>query len=160
MPLILAAPLHDLLKNPENVLPIFDPGKGVSAQDHLQGFYLPLNLLNVEHEDVVCIIFQYTFEPKELSCHFSLQVDSILNSDGFAKEFLGKFGNQKTVATLMKELLSMRMGDEENVQEFNKRFTTLLNSFSVATRPVKESLVEYYTTTLYLPIEMFVKSSG
>ena len=60
-------------------------------------------------------MFQYTFEPKPLSWYFSLQVDSILNSDGFAKEFLGKFGNQKIVATLNKELLSMRMGDKEKL---------------------------------------------
>ena len=57
----------------------------------------------------------------------------------------------------MKELLSMRMENKEKVQEFNQSFTTLLNSFSVATKPAEESLVEYYTTTLYPPITMFVK---
>ena len=89
-----------------------DPGKGVSAEDYLQGFYLALHLLNVEHEDVGYWLFQYTFEAKALSWYFSLQKDSILNWDGFEKAFLGKFGNQKTVATLMKALLSMRMGDK------------------------------------------------
>ena len=54
----------------------------------------------------------------------------------------------------MKELLSMRMGDKEKVQDFNQRFTTLLNSFSAATKAAEESLVEYYTTTLYLSIAM------
>ena len=119
MPLNLASPLHDLPKNPEKVLPKFDFGKGVSAKDHLQSFYLALNLLNVEHEDVVCRLFQYTFEPKASSWYFSLQSNSILNWDGFEKAFLGKFGNQKTVAILIKELLSMRMGNKEKVQEFN-----------------------------------------
>ena len=52
------------------------------------------------------------------------------------------------------------MGNKEKVQEFNQRFTTLLNSLSAATKPTKESLVEYYATTLYLPIAMFVKRSG
>ena len=47
-----------------------------------------------------------------------MQANSIVNWDGLEKEFLGKFGNQKTVATLMKELLSMRMGDKEKVQDF------------------------------------------
>ena len=101
-----------LTQTPKKVLPRFDPEKGVSVEDHLQGFYLALHLLNVEHEDVVCINFQYKFEPKALSWYFSLQKHSILNWDGFAKEFLGKFGNQKNVATLMKELLSMWMGDK------------------------------------------------
>ena len=142
IPFNLATPLHDLPKHPEKVLPRFDHGKCVSVEDHLQGFYLALNVLNVEHEYVVCRHFQYTFEPKVLSWYFSLQVDSILNWDGFAKAFLGKFGNQKNVATLMKELLSMRMEKKEKVQDFNHRFTTLLNRFSATMKPANESLVE------------------
>ena len=70
---------------------------------------MALNLLNVEHEYVVCRLFQYTFEPKASSWYFSLQDNSIVNWDGFEKAFLRKFGNQKIVATLMKELMSMRM---------------------------------------------------
>ena len=61
-----------------------------------------MNLLDVQYEDVVCILFPYTFEPKASPWYFSLQVDSIANWDGFEKAFLGKFGNQKTEATLMK----------------------------------------------------------
>ena len=37
-PLNLAAPLHDFTKNPEKVLPKFDPRKGVSVEDHLKVF--------------------------------------------------------------------------------------------------------------------------
>ena len=109
MPLNLAAPLHDLPKHPERVLPKFDPRKGVSAEYHLKSFYLALNLLNVEYEDVVCRIFPYTFEPKASSWYFSLQANSIVNWDVFENAFLGKFSNQKIVATHIKELLSMRM---------------------------------------------------
>ena len=60
----------------------------------------------------------------------------------------------------MGTLQSMRMEKKEKVQDFNQRFTTLLNSFSAATKPAEESLVEYYTTTLYLPITMFVKRTS
>ena len=101
-PLNLAAPLHYLPKKPEKVLPKFYTEKGVSAEDHLKSFYLALNLLNVEYKDVICRLFQYTFEPKASSWYFSLQANSIVNWDGFEKAFLGKFDNQKTVATLMK----------------------------------------------------------
>ena len=54
----------------------------------------------------------------------------------------------------------MQMEKKEKVQEFNHRFTTLLNNFSVATKPAEESLIEYYTTTLDPPIAMFVKRSS
>ena len=36
--------LHDLPKHPQKVLPKFDPGKGVSTEDHLKNFYLDLNI--------------------------------------------------------------------------------------------------------------------
>ena len=78
MPLNLVAPLHDLPKHLENVLPKFYSWKGVSAKYHLQKFYLVLNLLNFDHHDVACIIFQYTFEPKASSWYFSLQANSIV----------------------------------------------------------------------------------
>ena len=94
-PLNLAAPLHDLPKNPKKVLPKFDHGNGVSVEDHLHSFYLALNILNVEHEDFVCRIFQYTFEPKSTQWYFSLQANSIVNWDVFQKAFLGKFGTRK-----------------------------------------------------------------
>ena len=51
----------------------------------------------------------------------------------------------------------MRMENKEKVQDFNQRFTTLLNNFSDATKPAEVSLIEYYTTTLDPPIAMFVK---
>ena len=56
-PLNLPTPLHDFPKHPERALPKFDPGKDISVEDHLQSFYLALELLDVEHEDVVCRLF-------------------------------------------------------------------------------------------------------
>ena len=46
---------------------------------------------------------------------------------------------------------------KEKVQDFNHRFTTLLNNFSATRKPAEESLIEYYTTTLDPSIAMFVK---
>ena len=49
------------------------------------------------------------------------------------------------------------MEKKEKVQYFNQRFTTLLNTSSAVMKLAEYSLVEYYTTTLYPPIAMFVK---
>ena len=57
----------------------------------------------------------------------------------------------------MKELLSMNMEKKEKIQDFNQWFTTLLNIFITTTKQAEESLVEYYTTTLYPHIAMFIK---
>ena len=118
------------------MLPKFDPEKGIYVEDHLKIVYLTLNILNIEHEDVFCRLFPYTFDPRASSWYFSLQDNSIADWDGFEKVFIRKFGNQKTVATLMKESSSMWMEKKEKVQEFNQMFTTLLNSFSVATKNI------------------------
>ena len=115
--------------------PKFDRGKGVSSEDYLNFFYLVVNLLNIEHGDFLCILFLYTFDPRASSWYFSLQANSIENWDGFETVLISKFGNQKTIATLMKELSSMKMQKKEKVQYFNQRFTTLLNSFSATTKP-------------------------
>ena len=53
-PLNLAAPLHNLPTHPKNSLPKFDPTEGMDVDDHLQSFFLALEVLSVvEHEYVV-----------------------------------------------------------------------------------------------------------
>ena len=92
-PLNLGTPLHDLPKYPKQVLPMFDPGKGISVEDHLKSFYLALILLNVDHKYLVYILFPYTFDPRASSWYFSLHDNSIENWDTFERMFRGKFGN-------------------------------------------------------------------
>ena len=77
--------------------------------DHLQSFYLDLELLAIEHEDVVCRLFSHTFEAKPSAWYFGLQANLITNHDTFEMVFKGKFGSQQTISTLMKEFLSLRM---------------------------------------------------
>ena len=89
----LATPLHDFPKHPDIVLPKFDLGKGISV-DYLKFFFLALELLNIEHEDVVCILFPHAFEPKASSWFFSLQPNSITNWDSFERAFKRKFGSK------------------------------------------------------------------
>ena len=43
-PLNLVAPLHDFPKHPNRALPKLDPRKGISEEDHLNFFYLALEL--------------------------------------------------------------------------------------------------------------------
>ena len=78
-PLNVAAPLHALPQNVDNSLPKFDLEKGIYIDDHLQSFYLALELLAVEHEDVVCRLFPHTFETKASARYFGLQENSITN---------------------------------------------------------------------------------
>jgi hypothetical protein len=53
--------------------------------------------MNVEHEDVVCIIFPYTFENKASTWYYNYLSSSIRSWDVFERDFLNKFGEEKTL---------------------------------------------------------------
>ena len=101
-PLNLDPPFHSLPQNPKKELPKFNPEKGILEEDHLQSFYLALELLVVEHEDVVCRIFPHTFEAKANAWYFSLQANSIIDWNTFERLFKNKSGSQRSTATLLK----------------------------------------------------------
>ena len=101
-PLNLDALLHEFPKHPERALPKFDLGKGISVKDHLQSYYLSLERLYVQNEDVVWGIFPHTFQAKVVAWFFSLQANSITNWDTFERVFESKFGNKRTITTLTK----------------------------------------------------------
>ena len=114
-PLNLAPLVHALPPNYEKVLPIFDSGEGISVDNHLQSFFLVLEALEVEHEDVVCRIFPHTLKGKETSWYFSLQANSNTDKDTFKRMFKNKFCIQRTTVVLMKELLALKKEKNEKV---------------------------------------------
>ena len=107
-PLNLAPQVHALSQNYEKSLPRFDPGEGISVDDHLQSFFLVLEALEVEHEDVVCSIFPHTLKGKSMSWYFGLHANSITDWDTFERMFKNKFCSQRTTVALMKELLALK----------------------------------------------------
>jgi len=65
--------------------------------------------MNVEHEDVVHGLFLYTFENKESTWYCSQPIYSITSWDDIENEFINKFGEEKIPATLLKELIAIKM---------------------------------------------------
>jgi hypothetical protein len=55
-------PQHTLPKHLEKWLLKFDPDSKKIVEDHIKKFMLAIRLRSVEHEDVVCRLFPYTFE--------------------------------------------------------------------------------------------------
>ena len=70
--------------------------------DYVQSFFLSLELLAVEHEDVVCRLFPHTFKAKASAWYFCLPANFVVNSDTFETLFKGNFGSQRTTITLIK----------------------------------------------------------
>ena len=67
-PLNLASLLHNLPAHPEKYLPKFDLIESIDVDDHLQSFFLSLEVLSaLECEDVVCRLFLHTLNDKSTS---------------------------------------------------------------------------------------------
>jgi len=72
---------------------------------------------------------------------------------------MDKFGEEKTLDTLMVELSQIKMNDKEHIKDFNQRFTTLINKFHVGTLPSKVIRIGFYMRALPLMTTLFVKRS-
>jgi hypothetical protein len=54
--------LHYLPRHLEKRLPKFHPETSGLPEDHIKNFILAIRLMNVQHEDIICRLFHYTFE--------------------------------------------------------------------------------------------------
>jgi hypothetical protein len=88
--------VHNLPQHLEKLLPKFDPETFGLLEDHIKKFILDIRLMNVQHEDIVCMIFPYTFENSASTWYFNLHVGSITSWTKFQKYFLDKFVEETT----------------------------------------------------------------
>jgi hypothetical protein len=150
---------HPLPKHPEKWLPKFDPDSKQIAEDHIKKFMLAIRLRNVEHEDVVCRLFPYTFEGNASTWYFSQQPHTIVSWEKFESCFLEKFGDDKSPEVLVMELSSLRMNPKEKIKDFNQRFLTLKNRIPTDSMPAENLIIAYYTKALHQSIAIWVKRS-
>jgi len=118
---------------------------------------MKVRLLNVRHEDVICILFPFTFAGKASAWYFSLPSGSIHNWNMFEEVFLKKYGDDKTPVDLVMDLSHMRLGPKERIKDFNQRFLTLRDKIPMALRPAEEVTIQFCTKALPPTIAMFVK---
>ena len=153
--LSIPSPPNPLPTHLEETPPKFDPDKDILPEDHIKQFMLPLNLMNVQHEDVVCRLFYFNFQGKASSWFFSLSLRSITSCKQFEIAFMTKFGDNKTSGILFLEISKININKNENVKDFNHRVITLLNR--IPDKPTEVVQIEVYTITLLPLVSMFVK---
>ena len=95
-------------QHPEKLLPKFDRDNDFTPEDHIKQFMLSLILLDVQHEDVVCRLFPYTFVGQASTWFFSLAEGSNASWQQFETTFLNQFGDDRTSGVLVLELSRMR----------------------------------------------------
>jgi hypothetical protein len=113
--------------------------------------------MKVQHEDVVCRLFPYTFDNSASTWYFNLTVGSITSWTKFQKEFLDKFAEETTTRDLMAKLFSTTMSSKERVKDFNQIFATILKKFQPKSKPTQELQIKVYTNALPAFISMFTK---
>jgi hypothetical protein len=118
---------------------------------------LAIRLRNVEHEDVVCRLFPYTFEGNASTWYFAQQPHTIVSWEKFESCFLEKFGDGKPPEVLVMDLSSLKMNPKEKVKDFNQRFLTLKNRISADSMPAESLVIAYYTKALHQSIAIWVK---
>jgi hypothetical protein len=138
-------PQHPLPKHPEKCLTKFDPDSKRIAEDHIMKFMLDIRLRNVEHEDVVCRLFPYTFEGNASTWYFAQQPRTITSWEKFESIFLEKFGDGKPPEVLVMDLSNLKMNAKEKVKDFNQRFLTLKNRIPTDSMPAESLVIAYYT---------------
>jgi hypothetical protein len=87
-PLAIAGPQNDLAKNPDKLMPKFDPDDDILPKTHLDKFMRSMNIMNVQHEDVACRFFCLTLQGKASFWFFNLLSGSITSWQQFENSFI------------------------------------------------------------------------
>jgi len=66
-PLNIRAQLHDMPRYSKKHLPKFDPEKETLADNHISNFYLALQMMKVQYNDVSCCLFPHTLGNKAVT---------------------------------------------------------------------------------------------
>ena len=153
---LMLSPLSQIPAHPEKWLPKFNPEAGMLEEEHINNFMLSINLNGVTNEDVVVRLFPYTLQGTTGPWYFSLPFGSITSWDIFQEQFLTKFGDDRSTATLINDLSNLRTESREPIKYFNLRFNKILNKIPTASQPSEEVRSEWYITALPSNLAIFV----
>ena len=132
---LMPVPLSQIPAHLEKWLPKFNLEAGMLAEEHINNFMLSINLNGVTNEDVVIRLFPYTLQGAVESWYFSLLYGSITSWDIFQEQFLTKFGDDRSMETLINDLSNLRVESKEPIKYFNSRSNKLLNKIPTASKP-------------------------
>lgn len=138
--------LHPLPDYPEKWLPKFNPDVGTLAEEHINNFMLSVKLKRVIEEDVVVRLFPYTLQGSAGSWYFSLPSGSITSWNIFQEQCLTKYGDDRSLATLINDLSNLKIESREPIKEFNSRFNKLFNKIPTHSKLSEQIRSEWYIT--------------
>ena len=81
-------------------------------------------------------MFPHTLQGKATKWFFNLAPGFVTSWKKFEEAFMAEFSDEEKPRILSLELLGIRMNENEEVKDFNERFTSLLNRIPI--KPVEE----------------------
>ena len=143
----MAGPLHQLPAHPEKWLPKFNPDNGLPVEEHINNF-ISINLNEVVEEYSLVILFPYTLQGLLGSRYFSLPSGSINSWVAFQEKFLTKFGDDRSMSTILNNLSNFKVEPKELIKYFNSHINKLLNKIPTTSKPSDEVQNEWYIFAL------------
>ena len=100
-PLFLPAQLHDMLREYNQRIKLYDVEGNVSAQKHLDWFNDFVDLEEVDYEDAKMILFAQSLAREVRKWFRALPTVSIIKFEAFETRFLAKWGDKKNPLHLL-----------------------------------------------------------
>ena len=74
----------------------------------------------------------------------------------FEEQFLTKYGDDRSLATLINDLSNLKSQQNQPIKDFNSRFNKLLNKIPQVSKPSEQVRSEWYINALPSNIAIFV----
>jgi len=83
-------------------------------------------------------------------------IGSIATWGHLERLFVAKYGQKKTLSTLVQDLSIMKVNPKETINDFNQRFMAVLNKLPQTSKPAQYILCGFYLTGLPTTIVAFI----
>jgi hypothetical protein len=134
-PLILPAQLHDLPREYNLRINLYNVEGRISAQKNLDWFNDFMDLEEVDFEDVKMILFTQSLAGEPRKWFRALPPASIVDFESFETSFLAKWGDKKNPLQLLTQYNNMKRSPDKTVQEFSARFIKVYNLIPIEVKP-------------------------
>ncbi|HEX4849980.1 MAG TPA: hypothetical protein VFV08_04190, partial [Puia sp.] len=125
-------------------VPKFLGNNTVSGEDHLKAFQNVMDNFEVEHEDVFMKSFMQSLIDEAREWYKNLPDRSISSWDDFKRMFKEQYGDKTDPSFFVNEFTSITKGSNEQVADFNARFTKVLNKLPHHMRPNEPMCIILY----------------
>jgi hypothetical protein len=139
-PLLLPQPLNTLpadgyLKK----LPKFTGEGDITAEEHLEAFYIFTDDHVIMHADVWMRIFVHSLEGEARKWFRALPPGSINGIEALDNTFLRQRGDKRDFMYYMTEFGSLKRKEGESISDFSKRFNKMYNKIPAEIKPSEAS---------------------